>query len=183
MRFLPTTLPGCFRILPPRHADPRGGFVKTFHREDFARQGLAADFAETYFSTSRRGVLRGLHFQTPPAHHAKLVYCLAGAVLDAALDLRAGSPTFGAHETFNLDAAGGELLYLPAGLAHGFYVTGGEALMMYHVTTVYDPAHDAGILWSSAGIPWPDPAPLVSERDGAFPALTGFATPFRYEGP
>jgi dTDP-4-dehydrorhamnose 3,5-epimerase len=173
-----TGLAGCLQLFPRASRDARGWFVKTFHEEQFAAAGLATHFAEEYYSVSRRNVLRGLHFQTPPRDHAKLVYCTAGAVLDVVVDLRAGSPTFGQHRRFTLTGVKRNALYIPTGFAHGFYVTRGPATMIYKTTTVHSPAHDAGVLWSSCGIRWPARKPLVSERDRAFPALDDFASPF-----
>lgn len=180
MKIEQTTIPGCLEILPQVLRDKRGSFVKTFHRDFFAEHGLATRFAEKYYSVSGRGVLRGLHFQVPPHAHAKLVHCISGEVLDAVLDLRVGSPTYGKWATFKLCAEKASMIYIPAGLAHGFYVTGDNAIMVYMATTVHSPAHDTGILWNSAGIPWPDDNPVISERDGNFVKLTDFTSPFCY---
>lgn len=176
------SIPGCYEIVPVVRSDPRGSFVKTFHVDAFVQHRFDTVFAEEYYSVSRQGVLRGLHFQTPPMQHAKMVYCIEGQVLDAVVDIRVGSPTYGRYELFELDAQRPSLLYLPAGLAHGFYVRSATATMLYKVTSVYSPQHDAGILWSSVGIPWPDPQPLLSERDGCFPAFGEYRSPFAFEG-
>lgn len=177
-----TRLPGCLELQPRVFDDARGRFVKVFNREFFAAHGLATGFDEAYYSSSRRGVLRGLHFQTPPHHHAKLVYCVAGRVVDVAVDLRVGSPAFGEHAVVELSHQRGNAIYLPAGFAHGFYVPDGEATLVYNVTTGYAPESDAGIRWDSAGIAWPSASPVVSERDAGFPALADFASPFVWEG-
>ncbi len=124
MKFLPCSIPGCLEIVPALQRDPRGTFAKTFHEELFAENGIAFRHAEEYFTHSERGVLRGLHFQVPPAAYAKTVCCVRGEVLDAIVDLRVGSPTFGRHETFTLSSDTMKLLYLPPGIAHGFFVTG-----------------------------------------------------------
>ncbi|HVT83040.1 MAG TPA: dTDP-4-dehydrorhamnose 3,5-epimerase [Phycisphaerae bacterium] len=178
MQRLDTSLPGCFEIRPDVHADARGTFVKTFRRDLFAHWGLQTDFAEQFWSTSRKGVLRGLHFQIPPMHHAKLVTCTAGRILDAVVDLRKNSATFRRHLLLELSAEKANLLYIPPGMAHGFYTLSDSATTLYNVTAQHSPAHDAGIRWDSAGIPWPDPHPLLSPRDAAFPALAGFDSPF-----
>lgn len=178
-----TAIPGCRLLVPQIFRDERGTFVKTFHRQVFAELGLETDWREEYYSVSHKGVLRGLHFQLPPHDHAKLVYCTAGAVLDAVLDLRVGSPTFGTHILVELSAAKANMIYLPPGMAHGFYTLSDQATMMYKVSTVYAPAADAGILWSSAGIPWPDDRPTLSQRDGAFPLLDDFVSTFTYAEP
>jgi len=176
--FLPTAIPGCFEIKPRVQEDERGLFVKTFHADAFRERGLAYSFAEEYYSVSHQRVLRGFHFHLPPHNHAKLVYCLAGEVLDAVVDLRRGSSTFGQYELFELTAKKKNILYIPSGLAHGFYVQSGDALMIYKTTTLYSPEHDAGIRWDSVGINWPDKSPIVSERDHKFVRLAEFESPF-----
>lgn len=176
-----TTIPGCFELRPRVAADARGSFVKTFHRDTFAGLGLCTDWAEQFYSMSRRNVLRGLHFQLPPHDHAKLVYCPEGEVLDVGVDLRTGSPSYGQHIAIHLSSEAGNMLYLPAGLAHGFVALSEQALMVYNVSSVYAPAHDTGIRWDSCGIDWPVADPLVSDRDQQFPTLADFASPFVFE--
>lgn len=178
MHFEETTIPGCFNIFPDVRRDERGSFVKTFHKELFVERELEHAFAEEYYSVSRQGVLRGLHFQLPPHQHAKLVYCIDGQVMDAVVDLRRGSPSYGQHAVFDLNAEAANVLYIPPGLAHGFYTLSEQATLIYKVTTVYAPESDAGILWNSAGIPWPDEKPLLSPRDQSFPWLDRFDSPF-----
>ena len=178
MKIIPTEIPGCFEIHPDVHVDERGTFVKTFHEPTFKALGLETHFSEEYYSISRQRVLRGLHFQRPPHHHAKLVYCTDGEVLDAVVDLRKTSPTFGRHATLRLEAKRCNMLYVPPGLAHGFYVPVASASMVYRVTTVYAAQYDTGIHWNSAGIAWPDERPIVSARDSAFLALSDFDSPF-----
>ena len=180
MELRSTPIPGCWQIVPRIFHDERGSFVKTFNRELSAQHGLVTEFAEEFYSWSHRGVLRGLHFQLPPAQHTKVVTCLVGEVLDVVVDLRVGSPTYGGHALIHLRAEDATLLYIPEGLAHGFLAVSDNALMSYQVTTVHSPEHDAGIRWDSAGIPWPELQPIVSARDAAFPALKEFDSPFRY---
>jgi dTDP-4-dehydrorhamnose 3,5-epimerase len=180
MEFAATALPGVVEVRPAVARDRRGTFVKTFHRARFAEHGLSLDFAEAYYTVSHARVLRGLHFQLPPHDHAKLVFCAAGRVLDVALDLRRGSPTSGRHALVELSAEAGNGLYLPPGLAHGFYVLQAPAVVVYNQTSAYAPSHDAGVRWDSAGIPWPDADPVLSERDRGFPALADFPSPFTY---
>jgi len=176
-----TSIAGCFELIPPAFGDDRGLFVKTFHEGMFREHGLNTDWKEGYYSVSRQGVLRGLHFQLPPHDHEKLVYLSAGSVLDAVLDLRQGSPSYGGHLLLELDAERGNMLYLPRGVAHGFYVTSKSATMMYQVSSVYAPQHDAGILWNSAGIGWGVDDPRLSPRDAQHPPYPDFATPFAYQ--
>jgi dTDP-4-dehydrorhamnose 3,5-epimerase len=173
-----TRIRGCFELQPKRFTDARGVFVKTFQRELFTAQGLDAEFDEDYYSVSEQGVLRGLHFQMPPFDHNKLVYCLAGEIFDAVLDLRRGSSTFGDFETLRLSGENANMVYVPKGVAHGFYTLTPSATVMYKVSTAYSPKHDTGILWSSAGISWPNLSPRVSVRDASFLSLSEFESPF-----
>ena len=182
MNVIKTNIPGCFEIHPDVIKDERGTFVKTFHRDIFDKHGLTTDFAEEYYSYSKKGVLRGLHFQLPPHDHIKMVYCVRGRILDAIVDLRKGSPTFGGYALFELSDENAQVLYLGRGIAHGFYALSNEAIVMYKVTTIYAPEHDAGILWNSAGVPWPDNMPILSKRDKSFPPLSQFESPFIYAG-
>ncbi len=173
-----TTLDGLFELQPIVRGDSRGSFVKIFHADTFAELGLATDFKEEYFSTSIKNVLRGLHFQTPPADHVKLVTCIEGAVKDVAVDLRKNSATFGKHFMIELSAEKSNMLYIPKGLAHGFLTLTERATMLYNVTTVYSPANDKGILWSSCGIDWQCDTPILSDRDKIHPTFAEFDSPF-----
>jgi dTDP-4-dehydrorhamnose 3,5-epimerase len=174
-----TAIPGCLELQPIVRGDSRGQFVKTFHADFFNSNRLETDWREQYYSTSRRGVLRGMHFQTPPHSHSKLVYCTSGTILDVVVDLRTGSPAFGDHISLDISADTGNILYLPEGLAHGFY-TVSDATVVYNVSTVYSPENDTGVLWSSIGMDWPDAAPDLSERDKTFPAFADFTSPFSF---
>lgn len=182
IKLIKTSIPGCYEINPPIFTDERGIFVKTFHQEVFAAHGLVSEFAEEYYSVSRRGVLRGLHFQVPPRDHTKVVYCVAGEVFDAVVDLRIGSPAYGRFETFKLSAERANMIYIPPGLAHGFYVLSQTATIIYNVSTVYSPEHDTGIRWDTVGIPWPDSSPVISGKDGGLSSFSDFVSPFVYQG-
>lgn len=182
MQALPTALPGCLLLQPRVLADERGSFVKPFTREAFKALGLATEFAEQYYSHSKRGVVRGMHFQRPPAEHDKLVYCVHGEVFDVVLDLRVGSPTHGQAASFTLSAQQGNALYIPAGMAHGFCATSELATLVYNVTSGYAPEYDSGVRWDTIGVDWPAASPLVSPRDAAFAALADFDSPFVYQG-
>lgn len=177
---VPTAIVGCYELRPRVLADARGALVKTFYREWFADLDLSTDWAEQYYSVSKKGVLRGLHFQLPPYDHAKLVYCIVGEVMDVAVDLRKGSATFGQHVLLTLSAANANMIYLAPGLAHGFYTLSDSATLIYNVTVPYAPSHDTGLRWDSAGIPWPDACPQLSERDRTFIALADFDSPFHF---
>lgn len=181
MEIKKTKISGCYEIIPKVLKDERGYFVKTFHQDIFRESELETHFAEEYYSLSHKGVLRGLHFQLPLADHVKMVYCVAGRVIDAVVDLRVGSSTYGQYEIFEMSSERANMVYIPRGLAHGFYVLSDNALMLYKVTSIYSPEHDAGILWNSAGIQWPDINPIISKRDSDFPSLSNFISPFSYD--
>jgi len=174
-------IPGCFELRPKMFEDVRGRFVKTFHKDFFLQHGLNTEWREEYYSTSSQGVLRGLHFQLPPHDHEKLVYCSHGEVLDAVVDLRVGSPTYGQYALFRLNSEEANMVYVPRGLAHGFFTLSKIATMMYKVASVYASQHDSGILWNSAGIEWPEKLPILSVRDAGFKKLADFESPFVYE--
>lgn len=179
--FETTPVPGLLVIRPRASADVRGTFAKTFLAEDFSAYGLATTFAEEYHTVSKRGVVRGMHFQTPPYDHDKMVFCVHGRVLDVVLDLRVGSPTYGRVASFDLSGPDGHGLYIPQGCAHGFAALSDDAVMTYKVTTAYAPEHDAGILWSSVpGFEWPVAEPTVSDRDAAFQPFDAFVSPFSF---
>jgi dTDP-4-dehydrorhamnose 3,5-epimerase len=177
-----TTIPGCVEIRPRVVEDARGRFIKTFHQEAFAAMEMNTEWAEEYYSVSRRYVLRGLHFQLPPHDHDKLVYCTDGEIWDAVVDLRQGSPAFGRYGVFHLSGEEAAMVYIPKGIAHGFLALSERATVMYKVSTIYAPQHDSGILWNSAGIPWPIENPTLSERDRNFVPLAAFRSPFSYRG-
>ena len=174
-----TGLEGYLELRPKVMGDARGSFMKTFHAPVFEERGLAADFKEQFVTVSVRNVLRGLHFQVPPFAHSKLVYCVTGDVLDVAVDLRRGQPTYGQHRHLRLSAAEGNAAYLQEGLAHGFLVLSDSAVMVYNVTSVHSPEHDLGLRWNSCGIDWPVAEPIVSPRDRALPPREAFRSPFR----
>lgn len=176
----PSSIDGCCEVQPRVMEDARGRFVKVFHEDAFRALGLETHFAEEYYSVSHRGVVRGMHFQLPPADHAKVVYCVQGEVFDVVLDLRVGSPTYGQTASFHLSAEQGNYVYIPRGMAHGFCATSETATLVYKVTSVYTPASDTGIRWDSIGVSWPADAPLVSDRDAGLISFADFVSPFVY---
>jgi dTDP-4-dehydrorhamnose 3,5-epimerase len=182
MELLGTGIPGCYEIGFPVHADARGYFVKTFQHSVFSGSPLLTGFTETFYTVSGRDVIRGMHFQVPPADHAKFVYCVSGAVMDVALDVRLGSPSYGRHVVVELDADRHNGAYLDAGVAHGFCVRKAPAVLLYHMTAEYAPAFDRGIRWNSFGVAWPVASPVISARDENLPLLQDFETPFVYAG-
>lgn len=174
MRVTPTALPEVLLIDLDVHTDARGHFFERFNEERFAAAGLPTRFRQDNQSLSRRHVLRGLHYQL---HHpqGKLVQCVQGALFDVAVDIRAGSPTFGKWVGVELAAERKQLLWIPPGHAHGFCVLSEEAILQYQCTEVYRAPDDRGILWSdpALGITWPVSAPLLSPRDSGLPTLEG----------
>lgn len=178
MKFEPSFLGGLFLIQPEARPDARGHFVKTFHAGEFLDHGIEFSVAESFFSVSHRNVLRGMHFQNPPAAHAKLVYCPVGAILDVVIDLRRTSPTYGRHHAFELSAKNNAIIYVPKGFAHGFLSLHDGSVTVYGTTEVYSAKNDSGIRWDSIGFNWPDRDPVVSVRDLALPGLAGFDSPF-----
>ena len=122
-----------------------------------------------------------MHLQLPPADHAKLVYCISGAIFDMALDLRVGSPTYGEHEAYELSAEYNNAAYLPSGIAHGFFVRSAPAVVVYQVTSEHSPAHDTGIRWDSFGASWPQSTPVVSTRDEGLTPFQQFKSPFQFD--
>jgi dTDP-4-dehydrorhamnose 3,5-epimerase len=178
MNLIPTQIEGCFVVQPFFSRDERGTFVKTFNTERFIELGLPIDWREEYYSSSRKGVIRGMHFQTPPYDHEKLVYCMQGRLMDVVIDVRSNSPTYGRHIAIELDSAHGHGLIIPKGMAHGFLALTDDVLMAYKVTTVYAPSNDAGIRWDSFGFDWGIEQPIVSVRDSTHPAFTDFISPF-----
>ncbi len=175
---VPTALAGLFVLQPRIFQDTRGSFVKTYHQELFREAGLAFEPQEEFFSVSAKDVLRGMHFQLPPMTHTKLVYCIAGRVLDVVLDLRQASSTRGQTFARELSAANREMLFIPVGFAHGFLALEDQTVMVYLTSTVHSPPHDAGVLWDSFGFDWPVGRPLLSARDQQFPKWSEFQSPF-----
>lgn len=174
-------------IVPKRHADDRGWFSETFHEKRLHEIGITCRFVQDNQSSSKRaGTLRGLHFQVPPAPQAKLVGVLRGRVLDVAVDVRRGSPTFGKHVSTELSAESGHQVYIPAGFAHGFLTLEDDVVVMYKVSDFYSAAHDGGIRWNDPDVafPWPIKAAdvITSDKDRRLPLLAEFASPFTYDG-
>jgi len=173
---LETKLDGVVLIEPVVHGDERGFFVETFSRDAWRELGVEAEFVQQNHSRSRRGTLRGIHFQTEPGQ-AKLVRCARGEILDVAVDLRRGSPTYGQWEAHRLDDVKHRQLFVPVGFGHGFAVLSEEADVAYQVSSYFDPATEAGIAWDDPdiGIDWEIADPLLSERDKSAPKLADVA--------
>jgi dTDP-4-dehydrorhamnose 3,5-epimerase len=173
---LATRIDGLVLVEPQVHGDSRGFFLETYARDEWKALGVEADFVQQNHSRSSRGTLRGLHFQTSPGQ-AKLLRCARGEILDVAVDLRKGSPTFGQWEGHVLDDEKGHQLYVPIGFAHGFVVLSEVADVAYLVSSLYDPATEAGIAWDDpeVGVDWQVEEPLLSARDQTAPRLAEIA--------
>ncbi len=176
MEVHPTALPDVLLVVPKVIGDARGFFVETYSESRYREAGIGGSFVQDNLSRSARGTLRGLHLQHPFAQ-GKLVSVVEGSVIDVAVDVRVGSPTFGRHVTAELSAANKHQLWVPPGFAHGFAVTSEHAIFAYKCTELYHPETEQGIAWNDPdlGIAWPTLEPLLSARDKAHPRLKDIA--------
>ncbi len=172
MRVTRLPLEGVLLIEPQVFGDPRGHFLEIFQARRYADHGVRGDFVQDNLSFSTKDVVRGLHYQLRQPQ-GKLIMVLVGSVLDAVVDIRRGSPTFGRSLTLDLAADSPQQLYVPPGYAHGFWVTSDAALVLYKCTDFYSPGDEYGLLWSdpALGIDWPPGVPLLSDKDARYPAL------------
>ncbi len=186
MRIETTPLPGVLILSPPRFSDARGWFSEVWNRRTLAAQGIDIDFVQDNHSCSRdTGTVRGLHFQAPPHAQAKLVRCGRGRVLDVAVDIRRGSPTFGNWTGVELSAGNGRQLFIPAGFLHGFVTREPDSELLYKCSDYYAPECDGTVRFDDPdlAIDWGIDAAtaILSDKDRAAPAFRNFATPFLYE--
>jgi dTDP-4-dehydrorhamnose 3,5-epimerase len=166
LEIIETSLPGVLIIKPRVFADPRGFFMETYRENVLAAAGITDRFVQDNHSHSSRGVLRGLHYQLCTAQ-AKLCRVVQGEVLDIAVDIRVGSPTFGKWMSVLLSGENRLQLYIPKGFAHGFVVRSETADFLYKCSDYYDSSDDRGVLWNDPeiGIDWQTPSPVLSEKD------------------
>lgn len=178
--FEPLEIPDVVLVRPTRHRDTRGWFMEQFRESAFREAGIDARFVQDNAVRSVGGVLRGMHFQLDPAPQGKLVSVLRGRVFDVAVDIRAGSPTFGRWVGRTLDEEEGAGLWIPEGFAHGYCVLGDGADVTYKVTAEFRPDLDRGFRWDDpdVGIEWPVDVPVLSDRDAALPSLGEIGIPF-----
>jgi dTDP-4-dehydrorhamnose 3,5-epimerase len=171
-----TSLAGVLVITPAVHSDARGSFRECWQRDRYCDAGLPEHWVQDNVSTSRRRVLRGLHFQHPKPQ-GKLVTALRGEIMDVAVDVRTGSPDFGKFVAVNLSFENGRQLWIPEGFAHGFVVLSDEALVHYKVSQPYDPGGDQTIAWNDPdiGVQWPVSDPILSAKDAEGRRLADFA--------
>lgn len=179
---VPTGIEGLVVVEPTVFGDGRGYFMETWNQKDFAEIGITASFVQDNQSKSKKGVLRGLHFQKQNPQ-GKLVRVISGEVYDVAVDLRKNSPTFGKWHGVILSAENKRQFWVPEGFAHGFVVTSETAEFVYKCTRLYDPGDEGGLLWNDPdlGIDWPleGNAPLLSEKDKVYPGIRELG--FSYE--
>lgn len=154
--------------------DDRGLFVKTFNKRLFHELNLDFEIRESYFSISKKNVIRGMHFQLPPHEHEKLVFVPKGSILDVIVDLRKKSPTYKKYISVELSQANKKSIFIPKGLAHGFKSMEENTITVYNVASEYNPEADAGILYNSFGFDWEVKYPTVSKRDAGFIGLNNF---------
>jgi dTDP-4-dehydrorhamnose 3,5-epimerase len=173
MRVTETSLPGVVVLEPRVFRDERGFFLETYREDQLAEAGITDRFVQANQSRSMRDTLRGLHWQWKRPQ-AKLVRVVNGAIFDAVVDVRRGSPSFGKWCAVKLSAENFQQLYVPTGFAHGFCVTSDVADVEYLCSDYYDPTGEAGLLWSdpAIGIDWPTRWPLLSEKDARNPQLS-----------
>ena len=175
-----TSLPGVLEIFPRVFPDSRGYFFESFRQDWLDKMGVQESWVQDNQSFSQKGTVRGIHFQRGAHTQAKLVRVIAGKVLDVAVDLRKGSPTFGQVYSTILDTEKNNLLYIPAGFGHGFSVLE-DAVFVYKCSNYYHKDSEGGVLWSdpALGIDWQVAEPIVSEKDQILPSLAEFVEAFQ----
>ena len=184
MKFIKAEIPDVYIIEPTVFGDNRGYFLKSFNLKQFEENIYPINFVQDNESKSSRGVLRGLHFQKSPFNQAKLVRCIEGRVLDVAVDIRKGSPTYGKHVAVELSGENKKQLFIPRGFAHGFSVLSDSAVFAYKVDNAYAPEYDAGIKWNdeNLSIDWGLSIEEVqlSIKDENLPLFNDFDSPFKF---
>jgi dTDP-4-dehydrorhamnose 3,5-epimerase len=173
LKFIETSLPGVLLIEVDEFCDQRGFFKETYHQRKYLEGGIKKAFVQDNHSHSRRGTLRGLHYQLKHPQ-SKMVTVMSGEIFDIAVDIRLGSPTFGHWAGFHLSMSNRRQAFIPEGFAHGFYTLSDTADVTYKCSDFYVPGDDFGLLWSDPkiGIEWPDKNPLLSEKDSKNPELS-----------
>lgn len=180
MEIITTPLEGLVIIKPKIFVDPRGYFFESYNIEDYARHGIDCDFVQDNQSLSKKGVLRGLHFQNPPYAQDKLVRVISGSVLDIVVDIRKKSPTYGQHYKVLLSGDNNLALFVPKGFAHGFICLENNTLFYYKCSSVYNKDAEGGLLWNDPvlNIDWGIDAPLLSDKDLVYTPFEGFNSLF-----
>jgi dTDP-4-dehydrorhamnose 3,5-epimerase len=182
MQVEPTDLPDVLILTPRRFGDARGWFTETWSAAAMATAGLDLPWVQDNHSFSAaKGTLRGLHYQSPPRAQDKLVRCSRGSILDVAVDIRAGSATYGAWVGVELSAENGRQLFVPKGFLHGFLTLTDNVEVQYKCSDIYSPAHDGAVRWDdpAIGVDWGVTAPILSDKDAKAPLLATIGTPFQ----
>ena len=182
MQIEPTTIADVLILTPRRFGDARGWFTETWNTERMAEAGLDLPWVQDNHSFSAaKGTLRGLHYQTPPRAQDKLVRCSRGGILDVAVDIRTGSPSYGHWVGVELSAENGRQLLVPKGFLHGFLTLTDDVEVQYKCTDLYAPDHDGAVRWDdpALGIDWGVAVPILSDKDAKAPLLADIGTPFR----
>ncbi|MBO9407291.1 dTDP-4-dehydrorhamnose 3,5-epimerase [Shimia sp. R9_1] len=184
MQIEQTALEGVLVLTPARFGDARGFFSESWNKQRLLDHGIDLEFVQDNHSMSAEvGTVRGLHFQSPPHAQDKLVRCGQGALLDVAVDVRRGSPTYGAHVAIELTAANGRQLLVPKGFLHGFITRAPMTEIIYKCTDYYAPECDGAVRWDSCGVDWEHEGDVVlSDKDAIAPSLSDFDSPFTWEG-
>jgi len=178
-------IPGVILVKARSFPDDRGFFMETYKKSEFERNGIPFNFVQDNYSySSKRAVLRGLHYQMNPHAQGKLVFPIRGRIFDVAVDIRKGSPTYARWVGVELSSDDPSMLYVPAGFAHGFQVLSEEADVTYRVTDEYAPEVDRGIIWNDPdlAVEWPLANPLLSPKDETMPRLKDAENDFEFEG-
>lgn len=175
-------IPDVILVTPQIHGDSRGFFAEMYKQSDFEKNGISPKFIQINHSCSRKGVLRGMHYQLSPYAQGKLVCVVKGEIFDVAVDIRKGSPSFGKWVGEILSEENRKLLYVPEGFAHGFCVLSETAEVIYYCTKEYAPEHDRGIIYNdpAAAIDWPLKQPTLSGKDSTLPLLKNAENSFEY---
>lgn len=178
MKIEDTFIPGLKLIYLDKHKDHRGSFLKVFNTSLFKEQGLSINFCESYYTVSKKNVIRGMHFQAPPFEHIKCVYLNKGVIKDVVLDIRRESPTYGKYLSIILTEEEPIVIYIPKGCAHGFCSLQDDSMITYFQTSDHNALGDSGIKWDSFGMNWEVNNPLISERDQTLIFFSKFNSPF-----
>lgn len=182
MKIIKTPIPDLLVIEPNVFNDQRGYFFESYNQERYFNNDMNMLFVQDNESKSGKNVLRGLHFQKPPFAQGKLVRVIQGKVLDVAVDIRKGSPTYGQYHAVELDAIFKRMFYIPEGFAHGFLTLEDDTIFSYKCTNYYNKESEGSLLWSdeTIGVEWDIENPILSEKDKIGPLFKDFQSPFTY---
>lgn len=178
MKFIKTDIEGLYLVEGNKFRDSRGLFCKIYQTSEFSINGIDYSISEHYFSTSHKGVIRGMHFQTPPYPQAKLVYVICGKIFDVILDLRKQSKTYKEFRSFELRSGSSTSIFIPVGCAHGFQSLEDNTITVYLQSNEFNAKSDSGINPLSLGIKWPVPDYILSDKDRRAVCIDDYVSPF-----